>query len=311
MDSKNKIQAVQDEISKVVIGQEGLIQDILITLLCRGHILLEWYPWLAKTLVVETLAQVVPLSFSRIQFTPDLLPSDLLGWEIYSPKTQDFSMRKWPIFSNIILADEVNRAPAKVQSALLEAMQEKQVSISGTPYPLSQPFMVLATQNPIEQDGTYILPEAQLDRFLLKTLVTYPHVSEEIKIMKQVTGATQKPLTQIISQQDIIEIQKTVENIHVADAIYDYVADIVGYTREWTFEKYLSYGASPRASIALIQTAKAHAFIQGRSFVEPEDIKSMAHGVLRHRIVRNYEAIADDISSDTIIDMILETVSVR
>ena len=307
----NKIDQIKQEIAKKVVGQEDLIQDILITLLCRWHILLEWYPWLAKTLVVETLAQVVDLDFNRMQFTPDLLPSDLIGGEIYNPKDQSFSIKKGPVFSNLVLADEINRAPAKVQSALLEAMQEGQVSIANTTHTLPQPFMVLATQNPIEQDGTYTLPEAQLDRFLLKTLVLYPSQSEEIEIMKRSIDRDSISLKQVLSSDDIIALQKQVSDIHVAENIYDYVADIIQQSRTGELQKYLAYGSSPRASIALIKTAQAYALLQWRDYVQPEDIKSMSYGVLRHRIVRNYEAIADDLSTDMLIAMILKKVAVR
>ncbi|MCH2188690.1 MoxR family ATPase [Candidatus Gracilibacteria bacterium] len=304
---KEKIQQIRQEIAKRVIGNDDLITDILTALLCEGHILVEGHPGLAKTLIIETLAQVVDLSFSRIQFTPDLLPSDIVGAEIYHPKNAEFLTKKGPIFNNILLADEVNRAPAKVQSALLEAMQEKQVSIGGVSHELPQPFFVLATQNPIEQDGTYTLPEAQIDRFLLKSLVYYPDKDTEKQIMQQ-SLAEQKPIKKILSAKDLDTMRDEISQIHISENIYDYIVHIVQATRSEKYSEYILYGASPRASVALLKTAQVQAYFAGRDFVAPEDVRAMVYGVLRHRIMPTYHALGENIDSDHLIDRILEDV---
>ncbi len=307
-----RINSVVSEISKKVIGQEWLIRDLLVCLLCKWHILLEWAPWLAKTLSVATLSEVVSLNFNRIQFTPDLLPSDLIGNRIYHPDTKEFSVKKWPIFSNLVLADEINRAPSKVQSALLEAMAERQVTIWDDTFKLDKQFMVLATQNPLEQDGTYSLPEAQLDRFLLKTIINYPSEIEEIEIMKKYSKDEIVKINKILKKTDLDILQNEISKIHVDDNIYIYVKDLIFCSRnDEEIKKYLLYWASPRASIALIKVAKANAFLEWRDFVIPEDIKFMFKWVLRHRVILNYESIADWISPDTVIEMILNKVEIK
>lgn len=305
------VNKVTTEIHKELIGQETLIEHLLIALFWKGHILIEGVPGLAKTLAVSTLAKVVDLDFKRIQFTPDLLPSDLVWARVFNQATIDFSVKKGPIFSNFVLADEINRAPSKVQSALLEAMAEKQVSIGEKTYHLESPFIVLATQNPIEQDGTYNLPEAQLDRFLLKTVVSYPTADQEIEIMKNKTWQKAKELSKLLHKKDILEIQSLIdEEIHVEESIYEYVRDIVFATRKEDIhtKKLIQYGVSPRASLALIIAAKVYAFLEGRDFVLPEDIKKSAFPVLRHRIILSYEALADGITQDEIIQKILDKI---
>jgi len=307
-----KIKKVIDEISKKVIGQDRLIKDLLICFLCKGHILLEWAPGLAKTLSVATFSDVVSLHFKRIQFTPDLLPSDLIGNRIYHPDTKEFSTKKWPIFSNLVLADEINRAPSKVQSALLEAMAEKQVTIWDSTYRLDRHFMVLATQNPLEQDGTYTLPEAQLDRFLLKTIIDYPTENEEIAIMKKYAVESEIEIEKVLKKSELSALQDKIASIHIDDNIYKYVKDLVFCSRNDTeIKEYLLYWASPRASIALIKTAKANAYLEWRDFVIPEDVQAMLYWVLRHRIILSYEAIADWINPDTVIEKILNKVEIK
>ena len=300
------------EVWKIIVWQEKLQRDILIALLCGGHILLEWAPGLAKTLTVNTFSDVLSLAFSRIQFTPDLLPSDLVGAKVYDPDAKKFEVRKGPIFANFVLADEINRAPSKVQSALLEAMEEKQVTIWDTSFALKKPFMVLATQNPIEQEGTFSLPEAQLDRFLLKTIVDYPTEEQEIEVMNRSLSGTDIKLKKIVKAKDIETIQKWVSEVFVSENILEYIKDIIFTTRENPeFQKYLLYGASPRASIGLLRASKALAYLEWRDFVMPEDVKEMAHGVLRHRIILQFEALANDITSDMVIDKILKHVEVK
>ena len=302
---------IYTEFWKIIVWQDLLIRDLLIWLLCSWHILLEWSPWLAKTLSVATFSKIIDLDFKRIQFTPDLLPSDLIWNVIYNPDTKKFSTKKWPIFTNMVLADEINRAPSKVQSALLEVMAEKQVTIWDKTFKLDKEFMVLATQNQIEQDWTYTLPEAQLDRFLLKTIVDYPTEDEEIQIMKKYSVIDNQKINKIIKAEDIPEIIKQVEQIHVEDSIYNYVKDLIFYSRNNPeIKEYLLYWASPRASIALIKTAKALAFINWRDFVLPEDIKEMVKPVLRHRIIMSYEAIAEGITPDKVIEKILNNVEI-
>ena len=300
------------EINKVMVGQEALIERVLIALLADGHILLEGVPGLAKTLLIKTLAQAIHADYSRIQFTPDLLPADLVGTQIYNPRTHEFSVHQGPIFANIILADEINRAPAKVQSALLEAMQERQVTIGKVTYKMEDLFMVLATQNPIEQEGTYPLPEAQVDRFMLKVLVDYPNRDEERLIIDRMTGAPLTTVNPVITPEDILHARQVVRQIYVDDKIKEYVLDLVLATREpgnnglSDLNTLINFGASPRASIYLIDAAKAHAFLKGRGFVTPEDIKQIAPDVLRHRVIVTYEAEAENISTDHIVRRILD-----
>jgi len=310
------LQDLLAEVNKVIVGQEKLIERLLIGLLADGHILLEGVPGLAKTLAVNTLAQAVQAEFQRIQFTPDLLPADLIGTEIYNPRTQEFTPHLGPIFANFILADEINRAPAKVQSALLEAMQERQVTIADETYKLENPFLVLATQNPIEQEGTYPLPEAQVDRFMLKVIVDYPSRAEERLIMDRMTGLSLPQVRPVIVPEDILHARRVVQQIYVDEKIKDYVLDIIFATRYPAqsnladLEPLISYGASPRATIYLIMAARAHAFLKGRGFVTPEDIKQIAPDVLRHRVVVSYEAEAEEINSADIVQRILDHVEV-
>lgn len=303
------IASLKEEIHKIIIGQEYMIDRILIGLLTGGHILLEGVPGLAKSLAANTIAQVVGVDFKRIQFTPDLLPADILGTEIYNQKTGEFIIKQGPIFSNLILADEINRAPAKVQSALLEAMQEKQVTIGEKTYRLDKPFLVIATQNPLEQQGTYPLPEAQQDRFMLKLKINYPGREEERKIIDYFTmeQSSDTEVRKILSREDIQRLRKIIDNIHLDENIKNYVLDIVLKTREES--NYIACGASPRASINLIKAAKGRAFLKGRDYVVPDDIKAMAYDVLRHRILLSYEAEAEDVTSEKIIADILEQVN--
>jgi len=305
------LQDLLAEINKVMVGQGALVERVLIALLADGHILLEGVPGLAKTLLIKTMAEAIRADFARIQFTPDLLPADLIGTQIYNPRTTEFSVHQGPIFANLVLADEINRAPAKVQSALLEAMQERQVTIGDTTYKMDDLFLVLATQNPIEQEGTYPLPEAQVDRFMLKAKVGYPSRDEEKIIMERMTGTTLPKVMPVISPNDILHAREIVRQIYVDEKIKDYVLDIVLVTREpgsnglSDLNSLVSYGASPRASINMINAARAHAFLNGRGFVTPEDIKQIAPDVLRHRVIVSYEAEAENISSDQIIQRIL------
>ena len=300
------------EIAKKVIWQEILIRDLIICFLCRWHILLEWPPGLAKTLSVATLSEVISLDFKRIQFTPDLLPSDLIWNKIYHPDTKKFSVKKWPIFSNLVLADEINRAPSKVQSALLEAMAEKQVTIWDETFKLNQQFMVLATQNPLEQDWTYSLPEAQLDRFLLKTIIDYPSKNQELEIMKKYCVSNNEKLKNILKKSDLTKLQNKIESIHIDENIYKYIIDLIFCSREnKEIKEYVLYWASPRASIALVKVVKTVAFLNWRDFVIPEDVKEMIKPVLRHRLILSYESIAEWITADNIIDMILDKIKIK
>jgi len=305
------LQDLLAEINKVMVGQEALVERVLIALLADGHILLEGVPGLAKTLLIKTMAQAIQADFSRIQFTPDLLPADLIGTQIYNPRTTDFSVHQGPIFGNLILADEINRAPAKVQSALLEAMQERQVTIGDVTYTMDDLFLVLATQNPIEQEGTYPLPEAQVDRFMLKVKVDYPNRDEERLIVDRMTGTSLPEVYPVVSPDDILKAREMVRQIYVDDKIKEYVLDLVLTTRQpgnnglSDLNALINYGASPRASINMITSARAHAFLHGRGFVTPEDIKQIAPDVLRHRVIVTYEAEAENISSDHIVSRIL------
>ena len=310
------IQDLRREMAKVVVGQEDLVNGLLTGLIANGHVLVEGVPGLAKTLTVKTLAQVIEASFQRIQFTPDLLPADIVGTLIFNPKESTFSVRKGPIFANIILADEINRAPAKVQSALLESMQERQVTISDTTFKLPDLFMVLATQNPIEQEGTYPLPEAQVDRFMLKLNVTYPTKAEEVKVLDLMARQTLPQAGKVISVEQLLNARKTADQIYVDDKIKNYVLDLVIATREpekhglAKIKPWILYGASPRATIFMIQAAKAYAFINGRGYVTPEDIKAVGFDVMRHRVLLTYEAEAENVGSEDIIRNIFEAVEV-
>lgn len=306
---RGNILKLENEIKKKIVGQEDMIRKILIGILTGNHILLEGLPGLAKSLTVNTLAQTLGLEFSRIQFTPDLLPSDIIGTEIYNEKTGEFYTKKGPIFANIILADEINRAPAKVQSALLEAMQEKQITIANETFKLEKPFIVLATQNPIEQDGTYPLPEAQQDRFLMKVKIEYPTKEEEKNILKLLTSTTDFEaieIQEILNKEKIEELKKLIKEIHLDEKLMDYILEIIFKTRETN--EYINCGASPRASIALVVSAKANAFLEGRDFVIPQDIKKVIFDVLRHRIALTYEAEAEGKDVEDIITEILEGV---
>jgi len=304
------------EIGKVIVGQKNMVEKLLIGLLGDGHILLEGVPGLAKTMAIKTLAHTIRARFQRIQFTPDLLPADLIGTMIYNQKEGTFQTKKGPIFANFILADEINRAPAKVQSALLEAMQERQVTIGEKTYLLEEPFLVLATQNPIEQEGTYPLPEAQVDRFMLKVKISYPDKNEELEIMRKNSGAETSTVNPVISTDDIIKARKVLKKVYIDEKIERYILDIVFATRnpkEYGLEKLTSliaYGASPRASINLAIASKAHAFIKRRGYLIPEDVRAVCHDVLRHRIIVTYEAEAEEITSENIIDEILNQIEV-
>ena len=304
------------EMHKVIIGQKHMIERLLIGLLANGHILLEGVPGLAKTLAIKTLANTIEAKFSRIQFTPDLLPADLIGTLVYSQKKEEFQVRKGPVFANFILADEINRAPAKVQSALLEAMQERQVTLGDDTYALPQPFLVMATQNPLEQEGTYPLPEAQVDRFMLKVIVDYPNRAEERAILEAM--ATSEPdlrVAPVVSADDILAARRVVNSVYVDDKLKDYIVDTVLATRDpkhygIDLNGYVRYGASPRATIALTMAAKAWAFLNGRGYVTPQDVKTFALDVLRHRVAVSYEAEAENITSENIIAKVLETLPV-
>jgi len=310
------IDILLNEIGKVIVGQNVIVEKMIVGLISNGHILLEGVPGLAKTLTIKTLASAMKAKFQRIQFTPDLLPADLVGTMIYNQKDGNFLIRKGPIFANFILADEINRAPAKVQSALLEAMQERQVTIGDTTYKLQEPFLVLATQNPIEQEGTYPLPEAQVDRFMLKLKITYPSRDEELKIMRQNINFFDLNVNQVISPEDILRARNVVHDVYIDEKIEKYILDIVFATRSpqqfdlGKLTELISYGASPRASINLAIGAKAMAFIKRRGYVIPEDVRAICSDVLRHRIAVTYEAEAEDITSETIISEILNKLEV-
>lgn len=310
------IDLLTNEISKVIVGQKVMVERLMIGLLSNGHVLLEGVPGLAKTLAIKTLAASMKAKFQRIQFTPDLLPADLVGTQIYNQKDGNFLIKKGPLFANFILADEINRAPAKVQSALLEAMQERQVTIGEQTFKLEDPFLVLATQNPIEQEGTYPLPEAQVDRFMLKVKISYPSKEEELKILRSNTSSESVTVQAVITAEDIIRGRELVKEVYLDEKIEKYILDIVFATRnpeEYKLAKLkplIQYGSSPRASISLAQAAKSHAFIRRRGYVIPEDIRSIAYDVLRHRIGVTYEAEAEEITSENIIQDILNTVEV-
>ncbi len=304
------------ETSKIIVGQKPMLERLLIGLLCNGHVLLEGVPGLAKTLTVRVFADAISAQFQRIQFTPDLLPADVVGTVIYNQQTASFAVRKGPIFANLVLADEINRAPAKVQSALLEAMQERQVTIGNTTFPLPSPFLVLATQNPVEQEGTYPLPEAQVDRFMLKVKVGYPTREEEKEILNKMTGEPLPKTQKVITPEQISAARSVVSSIYVDEKVKDYVLSLVFATREplkyglKDLPDFIQYGASPRATIALTQAAKAHAFLRHRGFVTPEDVKAIGMDVLRHRITLTYEAEAEELTPERIIQRIFERVEV-
>ncbi|MGE0086751.1 MAG: AAA family ATPase [Desulfococcaceae bacterium] len=309
------VNSIKSEIAKMMVGQQELIDGLLMGLFTKGHILIEGVPGLAKTSAVKALADTVQADFKRIQFTPDLLPADLIGTEIYLPKTGDFTIKKGPIFHNIILADEINRAPSKVQSALLEAMQERQVTIGESTFPLADPFLVMATQNPIEQEGTYPLPEAQVDRFMLKLVIGYPDKMQEKEIMKRVGFEKSVQIQQVLAPSQLNEIEELIRSIYVDEKLRDYMVDIVFATRRPAdyridIAQYIQFGASPRATIFLSLAARAYAFLQGRAYVTPQDIKSIAPSVLRHRILLSYEAEAEDITTEQIIGRIFDSVEV-
>lgn len=309
------VNRIRQEIGKILVGQRKLVDGLLMGLFTKGHILIEGVPGLAKTSAVKALAATVHADFKRIQFTPDLLPADLIGTEVFRPKTSDFTIKKGPIFHNIILADEINRAPSKVQSALLEAMQERQVTIGDTTFPLSDPFLVMATQNPIEQEGTYPLPEAQVDRFMLKLIIDYPDKAEEKEIMKRVGFDAPTVIEEVISPSILEDMVSLIQQIYVDEKLKDYMVDLVFATRrpvDYGIEiaDYIQYGASPRATIYLSQVARAYAFLQGRAYVTPQDIKSIAPDVLRHRIILTYEAEAEDVTTEQIIGHLFDSVPV-
>ncbi|CRX37398.1 MoxR-like ATPase, AAA family [Estrella lausannensis] len=310
------LRIAREEISKVIVGQSKVIDSLFIALLCNGHILLEGVPGLAKTLIATTLSKVIDLDFKRVQFTPDLLPADLTGTVIYNPKEAVFTVKKGPIFTNLLLADEINRAPAKVQSALLEVMQERQVTIGGETFKAASPYLVIATQNPVEQEGTYPLPEAQTDRFLMKVKINYPSMEEEKRILASMASLKETPkVSQVIKGEDILGLRDLVERIYIDEKIIDYILAIIFATRRpkefgADIEGLLAFGASPRASIALKNASKAHAFLSGRAFVTPHDIKQVAFDVLRHRLRRSYEAEAENLTPEDIIDRIFKAIPV-
>ncbi|MBP5791625.1 MAG: MoxR family ATPase [Kiritimatiellae bacterium] len=306
---KELVAKIRDEVGKVIVGQEKLVDRLILALVTDGHILLEGVPGLAKTLSCNTLAKVLGLDFKRISFTPDLLPADVVGTLVYSPKTGEFSPKKGPVFSNLLLADEINRAPAKVQSALLEAMQERQVTIGDDTYPLPSPFLVLATQNPLEQEGTYPLPEAQVDRFMFKCLVETPSKADERRIMQRFAENADKPEAKTVCAcEDIAALREALKEVYCDEKVGDYILDIVFKTRE--SGEYVQNGASPRATLALNLAARGNALVHGRAYATPQDVKEVVHDVLRHRIILTYEAEAENITTDKIIDKILDTVPV-
>lgn len=311
-EESTRFQGLNYEVAKVVVGQYDIVNFIVIAILCNGHILLEGVPGVAKTTIIKAITKALGLKFNRIQFTPDLLPADLIGTLVYNPKTQEFETKQGPIFANLILADEINRAPAKVQAALLEAMQEHQVTIGSKTFILDEPFLVFATQNPLEQEGTYRLPEAQIDRFMFKLLVNYPNIKEEREIMLR--SLQEATIHQVIDRQAILAAQELVRQIYVDEKITDYILALVFATRSpeayqlKELKKYILYGVSPRATLALYHATKAHAFLKKRNFVTPDDVKAVCAPILRHRIVLTYEAEADGVSPDIVIEKIIKTI---
>jgi len=312
----NIIDKIRREIRKVVVGQEKMIDGLLIGLACDGHILLEGVPGLAKTTTINALSKALGLAFKRVQFTPDLLPSDVLGAEIYDPKNNVFKIKHGPVFTNLLLADEINRAPAKVQSALLEVMQERQVTIGEESFKIDLPFLVMATQNPVEQEGAYNLPEAQLDRFMMKLVVGYNTPDEEQEIARRVANDALGSIEEVATKEDIFTIREEVKSIHIDEEVEKYIIDLIFATRDPgkygldSIEKWIMYGASPRASIDLYKASRAQAYLRGKDFVSPVDIAYVAKEVLRHRIIMSYEAEAEEISSDVVIEKVLETVAI-
>jgi len=309
------VQQLMGEVHRVIVGQKYMIERLLIGLLTRGHILLEGVPGLAKTLAVKTLSAAIDTRFQRIQFTPDLLPADLIGTMIFNPKDGTFYPKKGPIFANIILADEINRAPAKVQSALLECMQERQVTIGEVTHPLEEPFLVLATQNPIEQEGTYPLPEAQIDRFMLKLKIDYPDIREERQILDRMAPDEPIEVAKVVTPSDILRVRLAVKDVYMDDRIKDYIVQLVFASRrpqdfKLDIKGLIQFGASPRATIFLAQASRAHAFLKGRGYVTPEDIKAIGMDVLRHRIILSYEAEAEEVTTESIISRIFDAVTV-
>ncbi len=311
-----QIQSAMAEVRKVIVGQRGLVERMMVALLCRGHLLVEGVPGLAKTLAVKTLGQVLDLHFSRIQFTPDLLPADLIGTLIYQQKTGEFVARKGPVFTHLLLADEINRAPAKVQSALLEAMQERQVTLGDATHPLPEPFLVFATQNPIEQEGTYPLPEAQVDRFLLKAKVDYPKKEEERQILDRMMSGEIPPVAKVLTGDAVRSLSRRVREVFVDDRLRDYMVSLVSATRQpkqvglSELGHLIAFGASPRATLAFSEASRAVAFLHGRGYVVPEDVKEIAKDVLRHRILLTYEAEAENVTTETVVERILDRVVV-
>ena len=312
-EAKEATERLTDEIQNIIVGQKAAVRRVLVGLLARGHILLEGVPGLAKTLMLKTLADTLKATFHRIQFTPDLLPADLTGTSVYNPGSGEFSIKKGPLFANLILADEVNRAPAKVQSALLEAMEEQQVTIGDETMRLPQPFLVMATQNPIEQEGTYPLPEAQVDRFMLKVLVDFPRRSEEAAIIDRMTAPKPPEARAVLKPDEIMTLQAMVPHVYLDDRVKNYILDLVFATREpesLGLEKLIETGVSPRASLALVKSARAHALIEGRPFTTPDDVKALVHEVFRHRLLLSYEALAEGWTADRVIDSIIKKVQV-
>ena len=312
----SKIQAVKKEVSKVVVGQEKMIDGLLIALLCEGHILIEGVPGLAKTTTVNALAKSLGLNFKRAQFTPDLLPADILGAEIYDPQNNSFKIKKGPIFTNLLLADEINRAPAKVQSALLEVMQEKQVTLGDTTFKLEPPFFVMATQNPVEQEGVYQLPEAQLDRFMFKLVVDYNTKTEELEIARRISSGSFEEIQAALNSQDLVELKKAIKDVHIDSEVEEYMIELVNATRNpieyglADLKDYIQFGASPRVSIDMFKAVKAMAFLRDKDFVTPVDVAYIAKEIMRHRIVLTYEAEAEGITTDEIIQKVLEAVQI-
>jgi MoxR-like ATPase len=310
------VSRILKEVSRRIVGQDAMVERLLVGLLTGGHILLEGVPGLAKTLAVRTLAEIIRASFSRIQFTPDLLPADVIGTMVFNQKTQDFHVKKGPLFAQIILADEINRAPAKVQAALLEAMQEHQVTIGGATYPLEEPFLVLATQNPIESEGTYPLPEAQLDRFMLKVRVGYPSRDEEKEVLLRMSSGREIEVETLLEPESILSARSAIANLYMDQKVVDYIVDLIRATRDPglvglnDLKPLVAFGGSPRASIALAQAARAHAFLRERAYVVPEDVRALAPDVLRHRIVLTFEAEAEDVTTDEVVTRVLSAVRV-
>ena len=310
------VEKIRNEIRKVVVGQEKMIDGLLIGLACEGHILLEGVPGLAKTTTVNALSKALGLKFKRVQFTPDLLPSDIIGAEIYDPQNNSFKIKQGPVFTNLLLADEINRAPAKVQSALLEVMQERQVTIGEESFKIDLPFLVMATQNPVEQEGAYNLPEAQLDRFMMKLVVGYNTPEEELEIARRVANDALGEINEVATKEDLFSMKESVKKIHIDEEVEKYIVDLVFATREpakfgiESIENWIMYGASPRASIDLYKASRAQAYLRGKDFVSPVDIAYVAKSVLRHRIILSYEAEAEEISSDLVIDKVLEAVAI-